>query len=179
MAKSSTRKRFAKKEKVYVPPEVSREIDVTARRIKNWTNRELNNLQQQQNPVCIPIENGYRIGSYRLRCYPNKTCEVWDDGKYLIHSFGDKVSAVLYTIYTIKQNVNLALEILRLDTIINKNYRDIITLRRCFDAANKRKEYATADIRAARIDLAERRMKAAQAELERIHRVAKVNKVWL
>ena len=129
--------------------------------------------------MCIPVENGYRIGSYRLRYYPNKICEVWDDGKYLVHTFGDKVSAVLYTIYTIKQNLTLAHDILRLDQVINKHYTDIVYFRRCAQAAEKRKEYGVADARMARIDLAQRKLQEAQAELARIHRVAKANKVWL
>ena len=179
MARSRTRRRFAKKDTVYIPPEVSREIDQTAQRIKRFTNRELNNLQQNQNPLCIPVENGYRIGSYRLKYYPDKSCEVWDDGKYLVHVFRDKVSAVLYTIYTIKQDINLAYEIMRLDQVINKNYTDIMYFRRCAQAAEKRKEYSAADARMARIDLAERKLRNAQAELTRIHRIAKANKVWL
>lgn len=179
MARSRTRRKFAKKEKVNVPIEISREIDLTARRIKRFTDRELNNLQQAQNPLCIPTETGYRIGSYRLRCYPNKSCEVWEDSQTLVHTFRDKVSAVLYTIYTIKHNVHLAQEIRQLDEKINKNYTDIIYLRRVANAAEKRGEYNVADARIARIDLAQRRLTEAQAELARIHRMAKLNKVWL
>lgn len=179
MAKLRTRRRFAKKEKVYVPPEISREIEQTAQRIKHFTNRELNTLQQNQNPLCIPIENGYRIGNYRLRCFPNKSCEVWEDSQHLVHTFRDKVSAVLYTIYTIKHNIHLAQEIRYLDESINKNYTDIVHLRRVANAAEKRGEYSIADTRRARIDIAECRLREAQAELARIHRIAKLNKVWL
>ncbi len=179
MARSRTRKKFAKKEKVYIPPEISREIDQTAQRIKRFTDRELNNLQKKQTPLCIPVENGYRIGSYRLKYYPNRACEVWEDGKYLIHTFADKVSAVLYTIYTIKQNMQVAKDILQLDQRINKNNADIMYLRRFIKIRDSRGEYNEADIRRARLEIAEQRLKDAQAELARIHRTAKLNKVWL
>lgn len=177
MVKSHT-KRKSSNQDVYVPPEVSREIDQTTRRIKRWTNKELGSLQQQKTPICIPTETGYRIGHFVLRVYPNKTCDVTDADHYLIHSFRDKISAVLYAIYTIKGNYTVANNILFLDKEINKNYTDIVFMRRCAEAARKRKEYNVADVRQARIAQSEHRLRIAEQELSAIRTTAKINKVW-
>lgn len=178
MVKSHT-KRKSNNQTVYIPPQVSREIDQAARQIKRWTNRELDVLQKQKTPVCIPTETGYRIGYFVLRVNTNKTCDLMDADLYPIHTFGDKVSAVLYAIYTIKGNYSVATNILQLDKDINKNYTDIMFMRRCLEAARKRKEYNVVDVKQARITQAQHRLKLAEQELSAIHRTAKINKVWL
>lgn len=180
MARSRTRKRYAKKEKVYVPPEVKKEIDLTTQRIKQWTRNELGLLQQNQDTsICIPTSYGYKIGLFKLKTFPNKTCEVWDRNEELVHTFGDKVSAVLYTIYTIKHNFHTAKEILYLDTQINKNYTDTLNLRRRIKSAAASKDYFTVDVKAARLEAAQRKLTECQHRLKALHRTAKIKKVWL
>ena len=104
--------------------------------------------------------------------------EVWDRNHELIHVFREKVSAVLYTIYTIKKQYWIANDIKYLDQEINKNYTDILTMRICMESAVKRGDYVYADIRQARLDTAQYKLTRAQEQLSAIHRRAKIAKVW-
>ena len=121
MAKYYTRKKFVKKSKETSP--VQQLSNIATDYIKQWTQKELSRLQENKDTsICIPTKDGYKIGLYALKVYPNKTCEVYNHNSELVHTFESKVSAVLFTIYTIKHQYRAADEILQLDTIINKNY---------------------------------------------------------
>jgi hypothetical protein len=126
----------------------------------------------------MPTKDGYKIGLYTLKVYPNKMCEVWDRNDELVHTFRDKISAILYTIYTIKHHFNTAGDILHLDKEINKNYIDVLTMRRCMTSALARKDYYAADIREARLDVSETKLKLAQEKMQAMHFSAKMRKVW-
>ena len=103
MAKSRTRKKFAKQ---IVPPELKEISDVATGYIKFWTTRELWRMQQeQQTPICLPIKNGYKIGIYTLKTHKNHAYEVLDINQDSIHIFNSKISAILYTIYIIKNKL--------------------------------------------------------------------------
>jgi hypothetical protein len=115
---------------------------------------------------------------YNLRVYPNKTCELFDRNNELIHIFEHKISAILYTIYTIKHRYRDADDILQLDTDINKNYTDMLTLRRGIARANLEKDYVALDSRQNRLEIAERDLELARAKMMKIHRHAKLAKVW-
>ena len=128
--------------------------------------------------MCIPTSNGYRIGQYRLEIHKNRITDVYSTHGDLIHSFSDKVSAVLYTIYTIKGKYWISDDILSLDKEINKNYIDIVTMRRCLESAKKRKDYNSVDIRQARLDVSETKLRIATEKIKNIHHTAKINKVW-
>jgi hypothetical protein len=175
MAKSSTRKKSAKQ----VPTEVTQVINLAADYIKWWTDRELERLRtENKNPVCVPVKNGYRIGLYRLQVYPNKTCEVYDVNREMMHRFENKVSAIIYTIYTIKKQYRLADEILACDQEINKNYADMLSLRRSLEQAQRNKEYDIVDIRRSRLEIAQTKLEFARDKISKIHKHAKYNKVW-
>ena len=174
MAKSSTRKKSAKQ----FNPRVTQELGAVTDYIKRWTNRELSKLQTEHTPVCIPTSTGYRIGLYHLVVNPNKTCDVSDHNQGFIHRFDTKVSAVLYAIYHIKKRYWISDEILALDRVINKNYTDLLALRRSQEQARQQKDYITVDIRQARIDIAEADLALARDKIARIHLTAKLNKVW-
>jgi hypothetical protein len=147
--------------------------------IKQWTTRELGKLQsEEKSPLCIPINNGYKIGLYTLQVYPNKTCEVFNSNNELVHVFENKVSAILYTIYSIKKKYYSADEILSVDTIINKNYTDMINLRRGVESAKKRQDYVSMDIRQIKLDIAQNQLTEARNKMDQIHRYAKSSKVW-
>lgn len=173
MVKSHTEKKYGK-----MPPELAEPLNVFTDYLINWTRKELGEFQATKRPLCVPLKNGYKIGLYNLRVFPNKMCEVWDRNDLLVHTFRDKVSAVLYTIYVIKQQFRTADEILHLDKEINKNYIDVLTMRRCMQAAIKRNDYYSADIRMARLDDSETRLKQAQYRMQVIHSSAKMRKVW-
>lgn len=176
MAKSSTRK---KSNKSQLPAEVAEIANLFTDYVKYWTNNELGKLHSAKDTsVCIPVDDGYRIGLYRLRVHKNKTCTVYDRNNEPIHTFETKVSGVLYTIYTIKQRYKIADTILELDREINKNYMDSLALRRGIDRALKVKDYVSVDIRRARLDLAEQQLSKAKGRILSIHLTAKYNKVW-
>ena len=147
--------------------------------LKYWTNKELDKLQSNsQQPVCIPLKNGYKIGFYKLLIHPNKVCDVFKYGNEFVHRFESKVSAVLYTIYTIKHKFHNADEILYWDSEISKCYTDMTNLRRIIDQARIKKDYVTVDTRMPRLEIAETRLTFARDKIGQIHRLAKINKVW-
>jgi len=175
MAKSHTRKKFDKR----VNPAVTQEINQVTNYIKRWTNRELGKLQEQSDtPICVPTSTGYRIGLYRLHVHPNKTTDVHDHNGEFVHRFEGKISAILYTIYTIKQKYYKADEIIACDREINKCYTDMLSLRRSIDQARLRKDYITVDTRMPRLEMAESRLNVARDKIQRLHRDAKLAKVW-
>jgi len=177
MVKSRTRKKFAKQQ---LPPDIKKEINAATEHIKQWTNRELANLHiNEQRPICIPIKDGLRIGMYKLRIYPNQMCSVYNQHQELLHTFENKISAILYTIYTIKRRYRSADEILDLDTIINKNYTDMQCLKYTIDCARRRKDYVSVDIRVSRLNIAEKQLELARDKISKIHKTAKYNKVWM
>ncbi|HET8688362.1 MAG TPA: hypothetical protein VFM18_17265 [Methanosarcina sp.] len=185
MAKSRTRRKYNKAKKVQSNPfegvtreEFNNEVARATDQIKSWTRRRLSDYQKSKNPVCIPTETGYIIGLYRLHVHANKTCNVYDCDNELIHIFDNKVNAVLYTIYSIKQKIEIANEILDLDETINRNYTDMILLRRSILNATKQKDFFVVDARQARLVVVEQRLQQARDRMAKIHQIAKQAKIW-
>lgn len=179
MAKSRTRKKQSKPLPP-MPPDARQQVDAVADYIKDWTYRELAKLQhKERKPICIPTNRGYKIGLYSLEMNPNKTCDLYDANKDLVHTFDSKVNAVLYTLYTIKNFLNKAQEIIELDSEINKHYADIKALQHRQNVAKTRKEYDIVDIRAARLDIITQKLDLAKNKLLKIRLHAKYNKVWM
>jgi hypothetical protein len=175
MAKSHTQKKYAKPAK----QEILAVSNAATDYIKQWTTRELGKLQQEQTtPLCIPVKNGYRIGRYQLTVNPNKTCDVLDVNREFVHRFENKISAILYTIYTIKQNYWNADNILVCDREINKCYTDMISLRNTVEKARQRKDYVTVDTRMPRLEMAESRLNLARDKISKLHNTAKYYKIW-
>lgn len=175
MVKSHTRKKSANPTKTQLR-DVS---NVATDYIKEWTVRELGRLQtDKSSPICIPVDNGYKIGLYRLTVFPNKTCDVHDSTDTFIHRFDSKISAILYAIYTIKRQFKTANDIIVCDKEINKCYTDMLALRNTVERARQRQDYVTVDTRMPRLELAETRLTIARNKIQQIHRTAKLNKVW-
>jgi hypothetical protein len=161
-----------------MPQEVSQMVDLAADYIQHWTRTELQRIQNNPQPICIPIKSGYLIGTYRLKVSPNKRCEIYNSSQELIHTFEDKRSAVLYTIYTIKRQYKTADNILKLDTEINKNYADTQAWKNHIVKARKRQDHDTADIRQARLEIAEKTLENTRNEISKIYLTAKYTKIW-
>lgn len=180
MARSRTRKKSAKNTTpVQFPADVEKQIASTAEKIKRWTKAELVKIQREKNETtCVQTKDGYKIGLYILRVYPNKTCDVLNQYNELIHRFDCKISAILFTIYRIKCQHTKANEILVLDKEINKNYTDMCSLRKTLDSATRLKDYFRADVCQARLDIAEKRLELAKNKISKIHKTGKYNKVW-
>lgn len=174
MAKLRTQKKFAKPQ--ITDPETLLVIDATTQYLKYWTDRE---LSRHNSSICVPTKNGYRIGKYKLKVNKNHSCSLYSNSNEFIHTFENKVSAVLYTIYTIKQQYLTADTLLLLDKEINKNYTDILALTRGLDRAKRQKDFESVDIRRARIDVAKNQLSLARKRLSVLHGVAKFNKVWI
>ena len=175
MAKSSTRKKSANPAK----NEIRAVSNAATDYIKQWTTRELGKIQtEQKSPICIPTNNGYKIGLYTLTVYPNKTCDVVNQNNEFVQRFENKVSAILYVIYTIKKQYWSADEILVWDKEINKCYTDMLNLRRIIEGARQRKDYVTVDTRLTRLEMAETRLTFARDKISKIHKTAKYYKIW-
>lgn len=175
MAKSRTPKKSAK----IVDPDALLLINGFTSYVKHWTNAELGKLHANGDAsICIPTNNGYKIGLYKLVVYPNKTCAVFDAGGAIIHTFESKISAVIYTIYTIKRRYSSADQLIALDKEINKNYMDMLALRRGLTRARKLQDYVSVDIKQARLDDAEMQFNRAKSNILAMHNSAKFNKVW-
>ena len=175
MAKSHTPKKYTKPPRKNIPTEVTQAADY----IKQWTTRELGKIQHTEpSPVCVPVRNGYKIGLYTLAVHPNKTCDVHNPNGEFIHRFETKISAILYTIYTIKKQYWIADNLLTLSAEINKNYTDMLSLRRSIEHATQRKDYVAVDIKQNRLEIAEFQLKSARDKILKIHKTGKFNKVW-
>lgn len=174
MAKSNTRKKYGKK----LNPAVTRELNQVTDYIKRWTTREIGKLHEEKSPLCVQVSGGYLVGLYHVNVNPNKTCDVLDHNRAFVHRFESKISAILYTIYTIKRQYWKADEILYWDQEINKNYTDMLSLRRAIEQAKLRKDYVAVDIRQCRLEIAENRLNVARDKISKIHKTGKYNKVW-
>lgn len=175
MAKSSIRKKYVEE----TPREILETIDYAASYIKDWTNKEIVRIRTEKDtPIIVATKNGYKIGRFRLQVLQNKTCEVYNAHNELIHRFENKVSAVLFTIYTSKSFYRSADQILMWDTEINKNYTDVLSLRRAVTGAIKINDYDLADIRQSRLEIAQSRLENARNKISNLHKQAKYNKVW-
>ncbi len=175
MARSRTRKKSAR------PPnsQIRKLTNVATDYIKQWTERELGKLHvSETSPVCVPVKNGYRIGLYHVHVNPNKTCDVLDHNREFVHRFESKISAILYTIYTIKRQYWTADQLLRCDREINKHYMDTLALRHCIEQARRRRDYDTVDIKNSRLEIAESLLNLARDRILKMHRTGKYNKVW-
>lgn len=176
MVKQHTRKKSANKPTPVVPRNLT---NAATDYIKQWTTRELGKLQvEETSPLCVPVKHGYKIGLYQLTVYPNKTCDVLDHNREFVHRFENKISAILYTIYTIKHKYWSADEILLWDREINKSYTDMLSLRRTIEQAALRKDYVTVDTRLPRLEIAESRLTFARDKISKIHKTAKYYKIW-
>jgi len=175
MAKSHTRKKSVR------PPthEIRKLTNAATDYIKQWTERELGKIHaEEKTPVCIPVNNGYRIGLYHLNVNPNRTCDVLDHNREFVHRFESKISAILYTIYTIKNKYYQADELLFWDREINKNYTDMLALRNTIEKARQRRDYVTVDTRLPRLEVAENRLTLARDKILKMHKTAKYYKIW-
>lgn len=177
MAKSHIQKKSAKRPKTK-SSNIEQASTIATDYLKEWTRKELGKLHSERNPVCIPTKSGYKIGLYNLYINPNKTCNLSDPNSELVHTFDNKVNAVLYTIYTIKRRYYVADQIISLDKEINKNYVDTLTLRRGIELALAVKDYNKVDIKQARLEIAQKKLELAREQLSKIHKTAKYNKVW-
>ena len=180
MAKLPTRKKFAKRRPaVETPSQLKQVTSATTDYIKKWTQRELAKIQREEStPICIPTDDGYRIAQYRLKVHKNKTCDVLDHNLVFVHTFEDKISAILYVIYTLKKRYYKADEILALSTEINKCYADMLSFRWAVESARKRHDFVAVDNRQARLEIAENRLAIARNKISKIHTEAKYQKVW-
>ena len=175
MAKSHTRKKSVKP----ATHEIRKLTNAATDYIKQWTERELGKIHvEEKTPVCIPVNNGYRIGLYHLHINPNRTCDVLDHNREFVHRFESKISAILYTIYTLKNKYYQADELLFWDREINKNYTDMLSLRNTIEKARQRKDYATVDTRLPRLEVAENRLTLARDKILKMHKTAKYYKIW-
>jgi hypothetical protein len=178
MAKSPTRKKFVKQPK-RPQQEIPNEVNAVTDYIKRWTNRELAKIQEEETaPICIPTNDGYRVGQYRLKVHANKTCDVLDHNLEFVHRFEGKISAILYVIYTLKRRYYQADEILELSLEINKCYTDMLSFRWGVEQARQRKDYIAVDNRQARLEIAENRLNIARDRISKIHKTAKYYKIW-
>jgi Holliday junction resolvase-like predicted endonuclease len=182
MVKSHIKRKSAKRSqaKVAVTPTALKQITTaTTDYIKQWTQRELVKIQdKEQIPVCVPVKNGYKIGLYTLTVYPNKTCDVFDRNQEFVYRFDDKISAILYTIYTIKKKYWIADDLVKLNIEINKHYNDMLSFRRSLERAQQGQDYVTVDVRQTRLEIAEFYLKLARDKLSKIHKTAKYYKIW-
>ncbi len=172
----ATRKNKKKKPDVDIPREISR---IATDYLKDWTNREIQRIQvSNRNPICIPVKDGFKIGTYKITLHKNHTCDLHDFNSEYIHRFDNKVSAILYAVYTIKHKFHLADRILQWDNEINKNYTSSIFLRRTIAKGLASKDYFKVDMARARLELAEYKLQIARDNLLKMCKTAKYYKVW-
>lgn len=157
--------------------EVKQVVDIAASYITNWTKTELGKIQVAT-PVCVPIKNGYMVGTYRATQLPNQQWQVLDGNGELVHCFYHKRSAILYCLYMCKSKFMAAGEVLTLDREFTKQDMDLRVYKYNLDRAILRKDYFTVDRLVARIELSTKRREVAEDNLTKTFNRAKYYKIW-
>lgn len=115
---------------------------------------------------------------YKLRVHKNRTCDVLDPNGEFVHTFDNKIGAIIYAIYSIKRRYHTADEVLMWDREINKKYIDTVFLRRAIERGRQRKDYFLVDLSQARLELAETKLAQARDKLLKMCKTAKYTKIW-
>lgn len=175
---TTTRKSKNKKQKEKLPPEIAAVADVASTYIASWTKRELQRLQQETKPICFPVKDGYIVGKYTVKKLPTEQWRVTDVDNLHIHDFYYKLGAILYAIFSSKNQLVSAKEVLTLDVEFSKHDNDIRMYRHSITRAASNKNYFLYDKLVARLDVSRQRKEIAGAELQRIFNKAKFYKIW-
>ncbi len=189
MARSHTRKKYTrtkkspacsleKQEQEKFSREIEQGIRTTNARLKSLAQRELEQQQASRTPVCIPVADGYRIGLYYVKQIDTNGFKVLDRNSELVYEFSDKITAVLYVIYTVQGKIQSAQELQDLDREINTQKVNIRQMNHAVRIAKANKNYSMLDIRIARLDDAVAKLTIATERLCALHHRAKINKVW-
>lgn len=159
--------------------QIEQAADLTTRYLKEWTDRELQNLViNEKLPVCLPIGNrGFLIGRYKM-LQINKDCwRVIDNNDEHLHDFGRKLSAVFYCLTTQLNKLNLAREILVADTKVSKLEVDQDYYTHSLRINLKKQDYFRADLAEMRYMQTKQQLSFAIEELEKTINIAKYLKV--
>lgn len=175
---TTTKRSKNKKQKEQLPPEVAVVADLASTYISSWTKKELQRLQQDTKPICVPLSDGYIIGKFTLKKLPTEQWRVTDIEGLQIHDFYYKLGAVLYAIFYSKNSLVAAKELLVLDSEFSKHDNDMRMYKHSINRAIANKNYFLYDKLVARLDVSKQRKEIAGNELQRIFARAKFYKIW-
>ena len=159
--------------------QIEQAADLTTRYLKEWTDRELQNLViNEKLPVCLPLGNrGFLIGRYRMYPVGKHTWRVLDNNHEFVHDFSRKLSAVFYCLTTQLNKLNLAREILTADTAVGKLEVDQDYYMYSIKNYTKKQDFFRVDLAKLRYIQAEHDLRFANQELEKTINTAKYLKV--
>lgn len=175
---TTTKKSKNKKQKEQLPPEIAVVADLASTYIASWTKRELQRLQQETKPLCIPIKDGYMVGKFTIKKLPTEQWQVTDCDNLHIHDFYYKLGSILYAVFNSKNQLVAAKEVLTLDREYSKHDNDIRMYKYNITRALANKNYFLYDKLVARLDLSKQRKQIVGDELTRIFARAKFYKIW-
>ena len=159
--------------------QIEQAADLTTRYLKEWTDRELQNLViNEKLPVCLPLGNrGFLIGRYRMYPVGKHTWRVLDNNQEFVHDFSRKLSAVFYCLTTQLNKLNLAREILTADTAVGKLELDQDYYMYSIKNYTKKQDFFRVDLAKLRYIQAQHQLRFANQELEKTINTAKYLKV--
>ena len=119
--------------------------DIGLRYLKNWTQQEI--AKYRSEPVVIPVGD-YRffVGSYQIAGLHQQCWAVSQFDDKHIHHFIDKVTAILYCMYSTRGIHGQAEKLLDLDSKLGKLDLDIKNYEATMQASSKRNDMLKYDI---------------------------------
>lgn len=152
--------------------------EVAARLLDRWTQKELHNLIESKELVCIDIgKNLYRVGKFLLK----KQKTTWlVKGPYgnVVHEFMIAPAAVLYCLYETRSMFHKAQEFLRLDTDLARITQEVQDYALGLDHAIKTRNTFKQDLFMARLSISRPRMENLKTNMQKTIYGAKYSKVW-
>jgi hypothetical protein len=161
-----------------LPAEVAVIADLASTYIASWTKKELQRLQHDIKPICVPIKGGYIVGKYTIKKLDTEQWRVFDQDHAKIQDFYYKQGAILFAIYSSKNHLITAKELLSLDAEFTKHDNDIRMYKYSIDRAIANKNYFLYDKLISRLDVSKKKKELANEGLQRLFNKAKYYKIW-
>jgi len=182
MAKSSTQKKSKNKKNIPTVQDIEHAVDKTVDYIKNWQTKEIMPLLTKNGnsvPICVPIKNGYAIGSHTVKKISNN---IWHLTKYLdgkVYVFSSKTSAISYSLCEQRRRLKLAKEILEFDSKIVDCHVKIEHYQYRLSSAVKKKDEWQRDFSSIMLSTIEVEMEEAKYRLQKSLNLTKYFKLWV
>ena len=181
MAKSPTRKKSKAKATPEHLAQVRQGIEKAVNYINDWKKRELHSMAMNQRtaiPICVPIsKTAYLVGRFGVK----KIGSVWQvtdsrDMKELL--FGQRSTAVAYTLCTQTGHIKLARQLMEHDAAVARLTEQLTAYSHKRICAQRKKDYWRMDHFDIMSATAEFQLEDAKNQLEKTLHLAKYFKIW-
>ena len=138
------------------------------KRISDWAKKELAELRNSPNPICLQLTNGdFLVGTQKVHKV-NDTCWTVDN-----FEFRDKRCAIFYCALAHRSKFLEANSIRKLDTLVGKLEEDKLFFRYKLDKAHLLNDQFRIDLFGSRYDDSKKKLVQSKEQLEKIITQAK------